>query len=121
MKKIMLSLALLISVPALVAGKPINNRHALILAAENGDIETVRRLVENGLVTHRTMNTAIAVAYSNNLAKITKKVTGQTEVIEFLFDNGALYEGQAPYNYAHSNKKTIKLLLNLGALHKRLN
>lgn len=59
MKKYIYSCLLLLCSTVLVAGKPThNNRLALILAAQNGDIKTVRRLVENGLVSHRTMNTA---------------------------------------------------------------
>lgn len=95
MKKVLFSLFFLISAPALLAGKPTtqNNRLACILAAKTGDIETVRHLVEKGLVTHRTMNIALAEALAKNSAKPTdSKICRHTLVIEVLLDHGAIHK-----------------------------
>lgn len=90
MKRVLVSLLLLVSAPALLAGKPIHKggREIAITAAANGYIKRVEGLVESGLVSKKTMCSMLTKAYDKNQIKVTRN---RTRVIEFLFDHGAMY------------------------------
>lgn len=93
MHKSIFSLLLLITMPTLMAGKPVqkNNRLAIILAAKIGDVETVRQIVDKKLVTYKTMVTALKTAQKNNPTKTTDTTfNNHTLIIEFLFDQGVI-------------------------------
>jgi hypothetical protein len=98
MKRILVSLALLISMPALMAtGRHRETRkqsltvtQLFIQAAEKGDLATIEKMLEQ-TIPHQTLNTAICAAYKNNTAQPTDtSISPYTIIIERLLDRGAL-------------------------------